>query len=58
MVAPATEPQPLAVPTSREPKIPAPQHYDGKPGTYKGFLTEVSHIFELQPSTFTSPPLG
>ncbi len=54
VVASTPDPPPLAVPTSREPKIPAPQRYDGKPGTCKGFLTQVSLIFELQPSTFAS----
>ncbi|KAL0182068.1 hypothetical protein M9458_021443, partial [Cirrhinus mrigala] len=39
---------------SQKPKVPAPQRYDGKPGTCKGFLTQVSLIFELQPSTFAS----
>ncbi len=52
MVAPAPDPPSLAVPASREPKIPAPHHYDGKPVTCKGFLTQFYLIFELQISSF------
>lgn len=54
VAAPAPDPPPIAAPISQEPKIPAPQRYDGKPGTCKGFLTQVSLIFELQPSSFAS----
>lgn len=54
VVAPAPDPTPSSVPKSQEPKFPAAQRYDGKPGTSKGFLTQVSLVFELQPSTFAS----
>ncbi|KAK6314066.1 hypothetical protein J4Q44_G00155250 [Coregonus suidteri] len=36
----------------REPKIPAPERYDGYPGGCKGFLTQCSLVFELQSSSF------
>lgn len=52
-VSVAPDPPPLAVPISQEPKIPAPQHF-GKTGTCKGFLNQVSLIFNLQPSAFVS----
>ncbi len=54
VIATAPDPPPSAVPMYQEPKIPAPQHYDGEPGTCKGLMTQVSLIFELQSSTFAS----
>lgn len=54
VVLPSPETPPLTAPMPQEPKIPTPQRYGGKPGTCKGFLTQVSLIFELQPATFAS----
>lgn len=54
VVLPAPEIPLLTAPMTQEPKIPTPQRYGGRPGTCKGFLTQVSLIFELQPATFAS----
>ena len=37
-----------------EPKIPAPQRYDGRSGGCRPFLTQCSLIFQLQPHSFAS----
>ena len=36
----------------REPRLPAPERYDGSPGGCRAFLTQCQLIFELQPQTF------
>ena len=36
----------------REPRLPAPERYDGSPGECRSFLTQCQLIFNLQPLTF------
>ena len=36
----------------REPRLPAPERYDGSPGGCRSFLTQCQLIFSLQPQTF------
>ena len=45
-------PQPVAPPPSAEPRLPAPQRYNGNPGACRGFLTQCQLTFELQPTSF------
>lgn len=37
-----------------EPRLPAPERYDGNPKDCRGFLTQCSLTFELQPTSFPS----
>ena len=39
-------------PERREPRLPAPERYDGSPGECRSFVTQCQLIFHLQPSTF------
>ena len=39
-------------PERREPRLPAPERYDGSPGECRSFFTQWQLIFHLQPSTF------
>ena len=36
----------------REPRLPAPERYDGAPGECRAFVTQCQLIFHLQPLTF------
>jgi hypothetical protein len=49
---PAPSPAPSPAPPSHEPRLPAPQRYDGNPGGCRGFLTQCDLAFELQPSSY------
>lgn len=50
---PAVPPDPQPLPShSHEPRLPAPQRYDGKQGECRGFLTQCELTFELQASYF------
>uniref|UniRef100_A0A672H822 CCHC-type domain-containing protein n=1 Tax=Salarias fasciatus TaxID=181472 RepID=A0A672H822_SALFA len=42
---------PLAM-AMREPSAPAPERYDGEPGSCQAFLTQVGLVFELQPLSY------
>lgn len=48
-VAPSS---PLVV--SREPRLPPPERYNGRPEGCQEFFTECSLVFNLQPSSFTT----
>lgn len=48
--APNLVPQPLS--PFREPRLPAPQSYDGAPGTCRSFISQCSLSLELQPLSF------
>ena len=55
----AAQPAPPAPPGfsphhGSEPRLPAPEHYEGDPGSCRSFLSTCSLIFELQPSSFPS----
>ena len=39
-------------PEVREPRLPAPEHYDGAPGECRAFVTQCQLIFHLQSLTF------
>lgn len=39
-------------PAQREPRLPAPERYDGNPGGCRGFLIQVDLGFKLQPLAF------
>ena len=39
-------------PEVREPRLPAPERYDGAPGECRAFVTQCQLIFHLQPLTF------
>lgn len=43
---------PMAVNPLAEPRLPPPQRFSGDPSACKGFLTQCSLSFELQPSSF------
>lgn len=43
---------PASVITHREPRLPAPERYDGNPGGCRGFLIQVDLGFKLQPLAF------
>lgn len=49
--------QPVAIPptvfvASSEPKLPAPERFDGDPERCRGFVTQCTLAFQLQPSSF------
>ena len=51
--APGPSPNPQApTPPVREPRLPAPQPYDGAPGTCRSFLSQCSLSLELQSLAF------
>ena len=52
--APNPTPAPSPAPPSHEPRLPAPQRYNGNPGGCRGFLTQCDLAFELQPSMYPS----
>ena len=43
---------PVWMPGTLEPRLPAPERFDGSPGEYRAFLTQCKLIFSLQPLTF------
>ena len=50
---PTTPPSPGILPqTSVEPRLLAPERYEGDPGSFRSFLSTCSLVFELQPSSF------
>ena len=49
---PPDTPQPVAPPPCAEPRLPAPQRYNGNPGACRGFLAQCHLTFELQPTSF------
>ena len=49
---PPDTPQPVAPPACAEPRLPAPQRYNGNPGACRGFLAQCHLTFELQPTSF------
>lgn len=51
--AAAGAPLPPAI-TPREPHVPHPERYSGEPGSCRGFLTQCTLVFTLQPSAFTT----
>ena len=51
--APASPPRPVPG-FSSEPRLPAPERYDGDPGQCRYFLATCSLVFKLQPSSFQS----
>lgn len=51
---PARTTQPAPPVPGHEPRLPAPQRYNGNPGGCRGFLTQCDLAFELQPSMFPS----
>lgn len=52
-LAATSTPVPLAsAPGQREPRLPAPERYDGNPGGCRGFLVQVDLTFRLQPLAF------
>ncbi|KAI2650240.1 Transposon Tf2-6 polyprotein [Labeo rohita] len=38
--------------SSSEPKLPAPERFDGNPDKCRGFITQCTLVFKLQPSCF------
>ncbi|KAL0153760.1 hypothetical protein M9458_050876 [Cirrhinus mrigala] len=38
--------------SSSEPKLPAPEQFDGNPDKCRGFITQCTLVFKLQPSCF------
>ena len=54
MVAQPTSPPPpgIAPRASSEPRLPAPERYEGDPGSCRSVLSSCSLVFELQPSSF------
>ena len=54
MVAQPTSPPPpgIAPRAGAEPRLPAPERYEGDPGSCRSFLSTCSLVFELQPSSF------
>lgn len=53
-VVPDPLPSPQVPAPHVEPRLPPPQHFSGDPRAYRGFLTNCSLTFELQPSSFPS----
>lgn len=53
-VHPAQAIDPSASDPHRQPRLPAPQRYDGKQGECRDFLTQCQLTFELQPATYTN----
>ena len=53
-VHPAQAVDPAASDPHRQPRLPAPQRYDGKQGECRDFLTQCRLTFELQPATYTT----
>lgn len=51
-LAPAREPRPSPNQPVSEPRLLAPERYDGNPVDCRAFLTQCSFTFELQASTF------
>ena len=50
---PTPPPPPGILPrASAEPRLPAPERYEGDPGSCRSFLSTCSLVFELQPSSF------
>ena len=50
---PVSPPPPGPVPRpSSEPRLPAPERYEGDPRSCRSFLSTCSLVFELQPSSF------
>ena len=59
LTTPQQHPAPLAPPgpsphRSVEPRLPAPERYEGDPRSCRSFLSSCSLVFELQPSSFPS----
>ncbi|XDV13693.1 hypothetical protein PO909_002052 [Leuciscus waleckii] len=55
--APPTPPTPPPLPQTNhppEPRLPAPERYNGDPQLRRAFLTKCSMFFTLQPQTFAS----
>ena len=50
--SPGGSPDRAAASGIREPRLPAPERYDGSPGGCRAFLTQCQLIFELQSQTF------
>lgn len=50
---PSTGSTPASTPQT-EPRLPAPERYDGNPKDCRGFLNQCSLTFELQPTSFPS----
>lgn len=47
------DPQPRSTVTlSSEPRLPAPERFDGSPERCRGFITQCTLAFQLQPSSF------
>ena len=51
-VDPGGLPDQAPTPGIWEPRLPAPERYDGSPGECRAFLTQCQIIFSLQPLTF------
>ncbi len=51
---PPVPPAPLTSATQREPRLPAPEAYNGEPNLCRAFLVKCSMFFALQPQTFAT----
>ena len=51
---PPTPPPPPQINHPPEPRLPAPERYNGEPQLCRAFLTKCSLFFDLQPQTFAS----
>ncbi len=51
---PPVHPAPLTSATQREPRLPAPETYNGEPNLCRAFLVKCSMFFALQPQTFAT----
>lgn len=49
---PAVRPAPPVPGLLSEPKLPAPERYDGNPERCRGFVTQCTLVFGLQPNSF------
>ncbi len=51
---PPVRPTPFTSATQREPRLPAPETYNGEPNLCRAFLVKCSMFFALQPQTFAT----
>ncbi len=51
---PPVPPASLTSATQREPRLPAPETYNGEPNLCRAFLVKCSMFFPLQPQTFAT----